>query len=110
MFLIFFLHRFAEIRNTLQGKQEERLPFFSFTFPPWFKQIYPRAYANFVYNTRHLTTPFDIHKTLQNVLNFQTVKEGDRRQRAISLFDKVRRGRKKKRRRSYKYNLHLTLI
>ena len=34
-------HRFAEIRNTVQGKQEERLPFFSFVFPPWFKKSIP---------------------------------------------------------------------
>ncbi|XP_024890478.1 uncharacterized protein LOC112466554 [Temnothorax curvispinosus] len=82
-------HRFADIRNTLQGKQEERLPFFSFIFPPWFKQAHPQAYANFVYNTQYLTSPFDIHKTLENILDFDTPKDGDRRQRAISLFDKV---------------------
>ncbi|XP_076238504.1 uncharacterized protein LOC143181785 [Calliopsis andreniformis] len=82
-------HRFAEIRNTLQGKQEERLPFFSFTFPPWFKEAYPQAYANFLHNTQYLTTPFDVHKTLENILNFQSPKDGDRHQRAISLFDKV---------------------
>ncbi|XP_078052258.1 uncharacterized protein LOC144478335 [Augochlora pura] len=82
-------HRFADIRNTLQGKQEERLPFFSFTFPPWFKKTYPKAYSNFVHNTRYLTTPFDIHKTLENILKFNNPKDGDRRQRAISLFDKI---------------------
>lgn len=85
---ILFL-RFAEIRNTLQGKQEERLPYFSFVFPLWFKKVYPEAYANFLHNTRYLTTPFDIHKTLENILNFETPKIGDRHQRAISLFDKV---------------------
>ncbi|KAG7189383.1 hypothetical protein KM043_017030 [Ampulex compressa] len=82
-------HRFAEIRNTLQGKQEERLPFFSFVFPPWFKQVYPQAYANFVYNTQYLTTPFDVHKTLQSILDFETPKNGNRHQRAISLFDEI---------------------
>ncbi|XP_076284101.1 uncharacterized protein LOC143210795 [Lasioglossum baleicum] len=82
-------HRFAEIRNTLQGKQEERLPFFSFVFPPWFKKAYPKAYANFLHNTQYLTTPFDVHKTLENILNFETPKDGDRHQRAISLFDKI---------------------
>lgn len=65
------------------------MPFFSFTFPTWFKQVYPQAYANFVYNTQYLTSPFDVHKTLENILNFDVSKIGDRRQRAISLFDKV---------------------
>lgn len=82
-------HRFADIRNTLQGKQEERLPFFSFIFPPWFKQTHPQAYANFVYNTQYLTSPFDVHKTLENILNFDAPKNVERHQRAISLFDKV---------------------
>ncbi|XP_060814232.1 uncharacterized protein LOC132906245 [Bombus pascuorum] len=82
-------HRFAEIRNTLQGKQEERLPFFSFVFPPWFKRVYPEAYANFLHNTHYLTTPFDVHKTLESILNFEIPKIGDRQQRAISLFDKI---------------------
>ncbi|XP_026672078.1 uncharacterized protein LOC108628160 isoform X1 [Ceratina calcarata] len=82
-------HRFAEIRNTVQGKQEERLPFFSFVFPPWFKKVYPEAYANFLHNTHYLTTPFDVHKTLENILDFEAPKLGDRRQRAISLFDKI---------------------
>ncbi|OAD56073.1 hypothetical protein WN48_03813, partial [Eufriesea mexicana] len=82
-------HRFAEIRNTLQGKQEERLPYFSFLFPPWFKKVHPKAYENFLHNTHYLTTPFDIHKTLENILNFEEPKMGDRHQRAISLFDKI---------------------
>lgn len=82
-------HRFAEIRNTLQGKQEERLPFFSFSFPPWFKKAHPEAYRNFLHNTQYLTTPFDVHETLENILKFETPRDGDRHQRAISLFNKV---------------------
>lgn len=81
--------RFADIRNTVAGKQEERLPFFSFTFPPWFKQVHPAAYANFVYNTRHLSTPFDVHKTLQRILKMTTPQAGDLNNRDISLFDKI---------------------
>ncbi|KAF7997895.1 hypothetical protein HCN44_009293 [Aphidius gifuensis] len=81
--------RFADIRNTLAGKQEERLPFFSFTFPHWFKQVYPEAYANFVFNTRHLSTPFDIHKTLESILKLDPPSEGDTNLRDISLFNKI---------------------
>ncbi|XP_066584356.1 uncharacterized protein [Prorops nasuta] len=82
-------HRFAEIRNTLQGKQEERLPFFSFTFPPWFKKVYPEAHANFIFNTQRLTTPFDVHKTLESIINFKGPKNGNLNERGISLFDKI---------------------
>lgn len=63
-------NRFADVRNTQQGKLEERLPFYSFTFPPWFAQKYPEAHANFVKNANRLVTPFDIHATLAEVLHY----------------------------------------
>jgi len=61
-------NRFAEVRATLQGKQEERLPFFSFTFPESFKKRFPQEYKNFLANEHHLATPFDIHATLKHIL------------------------------------------
>nr|AAL13984.1 SD01790p [Drosophila melanogaster] len=65
-------NRFAEVRATLQGKQEERLPFFSFVFPESFKKRFPQEYKNFLANEHHLTTPFDIHATLKHVIQLQT--------------------------------------
>ncbi|XP_067014130.2 uncharacterized protein [Anabrus simplex] len=82
-------HRFADIRNTQQGKQEERLPMFSFVFPPWFIRSFPQAVANFKRNIQRLTSPFDIHPTLQNVLHYQGVGKGDIRNRSISLFKEI---------------------
>lgn len=61
-------NRFAEVRNTLQGKLEERLPFFSFTFPKDFKTKYTDAYAQFKQNVDRLTTPFDVHQTLVDLI------------------------------------------
>lgn len=84
-------NRFAEIRNTLQGKMEERLPFFSFVFPEWFKKKYSTMYRNFRTNVDRLTTPFDIHETLQDILYLQlhrTTKKPDH-PRAISLFNRI---------------------
>lgn len=82
--------RFADIRQTIQGKQEERLPFFSFVFPPWFKQKHPEAYQNFLTNTKRLTTPFDIHATLKHVINFPTkFRENSLSNRSMSLFNKI---------------------
>lgn len=67
--LNFMFHiRFAEVRNTLQGKLEERLPFFSFVFPDEFKVKYKKEYTNFQENLQRLTTPFDIHATLADIL------------------------------------------
>jgi hypothetical protein len=84
-------NRFAEVRNTLQGKQEERLPFFSFTFPEWFKVEYHNEYSNFKNNLNKLATPFDIHATLQDILYLQQRKslKMPLNSRAISLFDKI---------------------
>lgn len=61
-------NRFAQVRNTLQGKLEERLPFFSFTFPEAFKQKYADEYAQFKQNVDRLTTPFDVHQTLVDLI------------------------------------------
>lgn len=64
-----FYCRFAKVRNTIQGKQEERLPFFSFVFPDWFKKQHKKKYDNFKTNVDRLTTPFDIHATLIDILS-----------------------------------------
>lgn len=67
--MIFRRHRFATVRDTLQGKLEERLPFFSFVFPEWFKIKYSQEYQNFRENLQALTTPFDVHATLKDILS-----------------------------------------
>ncbi|XP_014245819.1 uncharacterized protein LOC106664528 isoform X2 [Cimex lectularius] len=82
-------HRFAEIRNTQQGKVEERLPWFSFVVPPWFEKAYPQAFENLHKNSRRLTTPFDIYSTFFNVLHPTDFGKGDLGQRSISLFKEV---------------------
>ncbi|GLG93133.1 Uncharacterized protein GBIM_00623 [Gryllus bimaculatus] len=82
-------HRFTEIRNTQQGKQEERLPMFSLIFPQWFIRAYPDAVANLRRNIQRLTTPFDIYPTLLNVLHFDGAGHGDIKNRSISLFKEI---------------------
>ncbi|XP_049802017.1 uncharacterized protein LOC126236620 [Schistocerca nitens] len=82
-------HRFADIRNTDQGKQEERLPMFAFVFPPWFSNKYREAMENFKRNSVRLTTPFDINPTLRNVLHFEGAGRGNIRSRSISLFKEI---------------------
>ncbi|CAO1414781.1 unnamed protein product [Diamesa serratosioi] len=84
-------NRFADIRDSLQGKLEERLPFFSFTFPEWFKNEYPTQYKNFQRNVERLTTPFDIHATLQDILYLQQSNrlKKVKNSRSISLFNVI---------------------
>ncbi|XP_031634268.1 uncharacterized protein LOC116347703 [Contarinia nasturtii] len=64
-------NRFAEVRNTLQGKLEERLPFFSFIFPEAFKKRYAKEYGHFKENLQRLVTPFDVHETFLDLLRVQ---------------------------------------
>lgn len=82
--------RFLGIRDTQQGKLEERLPFFSFAFPPWFKEKYPKSISIFKENAHRLTTPRDIHATLKDILNFDpNPKIGDLRKKSLSLFHEI---------------------
>lgn len=79
-------HRFAEIRNTLQGKLEERMPFFAFVLPQWFQSQFREEYNNLRENSNKLTTPFDIYSTMRNVLDREYISSD---KRSISLFAKV---------------------
>ncbi|XP_047001261.1 uncharacterized protein LOC124617960 isoform X1 [Schistocerca americana] len=60
--------RFGKIRETVVGWFEDRLPFLYFWIPPWFRSNYPDAYKNIVTNSNRLTSPFDVHATLRDVL------------------------------------------
>lgn len=82
--------RFASIRETQQGKQEERLPFFSLVFPPWLQNKYPNFVQNVLINQNRLVTPFDIHATFMTLLYPEDVpNEGDLSSRSISLFSRI---------------------
>ncbi|KAL8595962.1 hypothetical protein ACOMHN_018274 [Nucella lapillus] len=81
--------RFDFIRATAQGKLEERLPYFSFRFPPWFHRLYPNIIRNMRTNVNRLTTPYDIHATFHDILNYNSTNEGDVGNRAISLLKEI---------------------
>jgi phosphoglycerol transferase MdoB-like AlkP superfamily enzyme len=66
-------HRFAAIRETHQGKLEERMPFFYFRLPPWVETKYPNAVRNFRENAELLTTPFDVHETMEDILRWNSI-------------------------------------
>ena len=89
-------HRFDYVRKTLQGKYEERLPFFSITLPKWFKHKYPNAYRALKINGRdRFTTQFDIYSTLQTIIHNFNDRQMDTRQkhkkmtRSMSLFSEI---------------------
>uniref|UniRef100_A0A1I7UIS0 DUF229 domain-containing protein n=1 Tax=Caenorhabditis tropicalis TaxID=1561998 RepID=A0A1I7UIS0_9PELO len=65
-------HRFTKLRETHQGQLEERMPFFSISLPKRLKStgFGRRWQRNLKENSEKLTTPFDIHSTLLDILNF----------------------------------------
>ncbi|ESP05359.1 hypothetical protein LOTGIDRAFT_181204 [Lottia gigantea] len=81
--------RFSQFRATSQGKLEERMPFFTFTFPKWFEKVYPDAMQNFRINSKRLVTPFDIHATMYHMINYDGTGIGDVNNRGISLFREI---------------------
>ncbi len=61
--------RAGSIMLNAQARLENRLSFAFLMLPQWFKDKYPLAYANMQENQYRLTTPYDIHSTLEDILN-----------------------------------------
>ena len=80
--------RFTSIRSTLQGKYEERLPYFGIRVPAWFKKKYPNKYENLVNNSHKLTTPYDVHETLKDIAGLKSENLG-KKSRGFSLFKNI---------------------
>ena len=60
------------LRDSEEGKIEERKPMFGFRFPQWFADKYPSKMAAFRTNAKErLVTPFDIHATLHHLLDIE---------------------------------------
>ncbi|XP_022914321.2 uncharacterized protein [Onthophagus taurus] len=60
--------RWGAIRTTYQGRIEERLPLIYIYLPENFKESNPISYSNLIRNKRRLSTPFDIHQTLLELI------------------------------------------
>ena len=83
--------RASSFRDSFEGWLEERLPFFSFTFPDRFLAKYP-DYKNIVkQNTQTLTSHFDIYATLAHILSYPTAPTGTTGQSLLTLIDRENR-------------------
>ncbi|KAI8787986.1 hypothetical protein BgiBS90_010654 [Biomphalaria glabrata] len=87
--------RWGSIRSTFNGVIESRTPYAIFTLPSWFLEKYPDAAKNLKINSGRLTTHFDTHATLQDLLYFHS--SGDiplrKPKHGISLFKEVSKNR-----------------
>ena len=59
---------------TAQGQCEKRLPLLMLVFPKWVKKKYAAAIANVRENSRMLTSHFDLHHTLLDLMDLDTLK------------------------------------
>lgn len=82
--------RFSGLRETNQGRLEERNPYIGIRLPPRFIAQHPEALANLRRNVHRLSTPFDLHATLREVVSFTGTELGDGLSgRGISLFKEI---------------------
>ncbi|CAN7988482.1 unnamed protein product [Ixodes hexagonus] len=80
--------RFGDIRSTFIGRYEDRQPFAFLLFPRWFLDSHPGVAKNLRLNQRRLTTHFDVHATLLELLDFPE-KRGPRTKYGLSLFNEI---------------------
>ncbi|CAH1399296.1 unnamed protein product [Nezara viridula] len=64
--------RYGKIRETYVGWIEERLPFIYFWVPPKLKEFHPEKYHNLMVNADRLTSPYDLHLSLKDLLGMAT--------------------------------------
>lgn len=81
--------RYGKIRETYVGWLEERLPFFFLWVPEWYRKLYPEKYNNLLANQNRLTSPFDLHLTLQELLYNSSTKGSISCPNCLSLFDQI---------------------
>ncbi|KOB72244.1 Uncharacterized protein OBRU01_12570, partial [Operophtera brumata] len=86
--------RYADVRNTLQGKFEERMPLMAIRLPEALKRSRPDVAAILRNNSQVLTTPHDLHETLLDAMGLERYANhykirGADLTRGISLFKPI---------------------
>ncbi|PAV77319.1 hypothetical protein WR25_08405 [Diploscapter pachys] len=87
-------NRLGPQQYTFSGRVEERMPLMAIRLPNDFARKYPTEYAHFLKNKFKLTSNFDIHQTLKDIVTMRmgqknVVREG----RGLSLFTDIPKDR-----------------
>ncbi|KOB70906.1 Uncharacterized protein OBRU01_14823 [Operophtera brumata] len=85
---------YANVRNTLQGKFEERMPLMAIRLPEILKRSRPGLAAILQNNSQVLTTPHDIHATILDAMGLERYRSdykirGADLSRGLSLFKPI---------------------
>ena len=83
--------RFGKLRDTYVGRLEEQLPTLFISFPKWFEDKYPDLVKTVRMNAHRLTTPYDVHEMLVDLLNLKDAKRLARRAPDVSVKDRLLR-------------------
>jgi len=75
--------RYGPIRQTLQGKLEERLPAMFIKVPDYFAEEFPEIIENFRNNQNSLTTPYDLFATIKHAISFPDTPEFEHYQKSL---------------------------
>jgi hypothetical protein len=60
--------RYGAIRETLAGWYEDKLPILSIYIPPSVRHKFPSWKESLIFNSKRLSSPFDLYKTIEHVL------------------------------------------
>ncbi|XP_013384045.1 uncharacterized protein LOC106154280 [Lingula anatina] len=91
--------RWGKVRETFVGKLEDRLPLMSIVIPESLTHSYPEILRNLKHNAEVLTTPFDVHATIAEVLDPDNIRTASADiyksavSRGMSLFKKIPKSR-----------------
>ena len=80
--------RYGDARVTMQSKLEERLPFLSITLPKGVREKFPELDGILKENSKELTSPFDMHATLRDILSYARGND-DSGKTGTSLFRRI---------------------
>ena len=68
--------RYGDIRESIQGKIEERQPFLGITLPERIRKEQPAFHKNMRRNSKILTSHFDLYATLKHILSYPSLPTG----------------------------------
>ncbi|XP_030384445.1 uncharacterized protein LOC115631749 [Scaptodrosophila lebanonensis] len=77
--------RWGSFRYTYQGMMEERQPLLMALYPRWLQTLYPEAVANLQLNAKRLTTHFDLHATMLQLLDMSNLNAANLQRRAAEF-------------------------
>lgn len=87
--------RFGIARYQIECYLEERLPMFFMHVPPKFKKNHLQKYVNLKLNEKRLTSTFDLHLTMKNILSLKEEQNGtDGCKTCLSLFQRIPENRR----------------